>query len=240
MKRDYLSVSALKAFNRSPNHYIQYLTGSKVASPAMAFGSALHCAVLEPEEFDKRYAIAPKFDKRTKAGKAAHEAFVQAAGEREVVGHADYERLVLVKDAVHRCEPAMKILSQAMAFEQVRTVPIGGVPFKGIADIVGPNFVADLKTAQDGSPNGFQRSAANLHYHLQAAAYRRLWGVGEFYWVVVETQAPWNVVVYKQDDASNVKADAKLLNLINAWTNWDGRPASYADDVLTLSLPSWA
>ena len=68
MKRDYLSVSALKAFNRSPNHYIQYLTGPRKASKAMAFGSALHCAVLEPDEFDSRYALAPKLEKRTPAG----------------------------------------------------------------------------------------------------------------------------------------------------------------------------
>ena len=219
MKRDYLSVSALKAFNRSPNHYIQYLTGPRKASKAMAFGSALHCAVLEPDEFDSRYAIAPKLDKRTTAGKQAHAAFVEA---------------------VDRCGPAMEMLEQALAFEQVRTEPINGVPFKGIADIVGPDFVADLKTAQDGSPNGFQRSAANLHSHLQAAAYRRLWHVPNFFWIVVETEAPWNVVVYKQDDASNVKADAKLLKLIDAWSAWDGRPASYSDQVLTLSLPAWA
>lgn len=240
MKRDYLSVSALKAFNRSPNHYIQYLTGKRKPGKAMTFGSALHCAVLEPDEFDKRYAIAPKLDKRTSAGKKAHAAFVDACGEREVLSHTEHERLVLVKDAVQRCDAAMLLLSQATKFEEVRTEVIGGVPFKGVADIVTPTCVVDLKTAQDGSPQGFQRSATNLHYHLQAAAYRRLWNVDEFFWIVVETEAPWNVVVYKQDDASNDKADAKLMGLIAAWQAWDGKPASYADKVLTLSLPPWA
>jgi len=240
MKRDYLSVSALKAFNRSPNHYIQYLTGPRKSSKAMTFGSALHCAVLEPHEFEKRYAVAPKLDRRTKAGKEAHAAFEKAMGDREVLPYSEHERLVLVKDAVTKSAPAMTLLRMAETFEEVREEPILGTPFKGIADAVGPGFVVDLKTSQDASPRGFQRTAANLHYHLQAAAYRRLWGVDAFYWIVVETDAPWNVVVYKQDDDSNDKADALLCKLIKQWQDWDGKPASYADEVLTLSLPSWA
>jgi hypothetical protein len=79
MKRDYLSYSALKAFAKSPNHYLQYVNREFVETPAMVLGSALHCAVLEPNEYGKRYTIAPKFDRRTKAGKEQAEAWELAA-----------------------------------------------------------------------------------------------------------------------------------------------------------------
>ena len=70
MKRDYLSVSALKAFNRSPNHYIQYVSlDKKPPGPAMVFGSAAHCLILEEHDFPNRYAIGPDVDRRTNAGK---------------------------------------------------------------------------------------------------------------------------------------------------------------------------
>ena len=42
----------------------------------MIIGSAFHCLVLEPDEFHKRYAVAPeKIDRRTKVGKAAWSEF---------------------------------------------------------------------------------------------------------------------------------------------------------------------
>lgn len=240
MKRDYLSVSALKAFKRSPNHYIQYLTGPRKESKAMAFGSALHCAVLEPQEFDKRYVISPGFDKRTKAGKEGAAAFAAQHPDLTVIDEAQGANLKLVAQAVHGTPEAAKLLQEAVAFEQVRTEPVGGVPFKGIADIVGPYWVADLKTCRDASPAGFGRSAAQLHYHLQAAAYKRLWHVPDFYWIAVESDAPWNVAVYRQDEESAEKADALLMRLIAEWQEWDGKPQSYFSGVQDLALPAWA
>ena len=38
-------------------------------SPAMALGSALHCLVLDEQSFNRDYIVAPKVDRRTKAGK---------------------------------------------------------------------------------------------------------------------------------------------------------------------------
>ena len=240
MKRDYLSVSALKAFKRSPNHYIQYLSGPRTQSKAMAFGSAIHCALLEPNLFDDRYVVSPKFDKRTKAGKERALTFAAQNTEKSIIQQDEWDNLVLVRDAVRATPEAMDLLRDAVAFEQVRQEPIMGIPFKGIADIVGPYWVADLKTTRDASPGGFARSAHQLHYHLQGAAYKRLWGVQDFYWIAVENAAPWNVSVYRQDEESAERADALLLQLIGAWDAWDGKPQSYFQGVQVLALPGWA
>lgn len=36
---------------------------------ALDMGTALHCLLLEPEEFDKRFIVAPTFNRRTNQGK---------------------------------------------------------------------------------------------------------------------------------------------------------------------------
>lgn len=44
---------------------------------ALDMGTALHCLLLEPEEFDKRFIVAPQFNLRTNQGKADQEAFLK-------------------------------------------------------------------------------------------------------------------------------------------------------------------
>jgi hypothetical protein len=68
-----ISASHLKAVMQSPYHYWSRFLDPKrptvEPSSAMRLGSLAHCAVLEPDELSKRYAIAP--DRRSNAGKAA-------------------------------------------------------------------------------------------------------------------------------------------------------------------------
>lgn len=239
MKRDYLSVSALKAFMRSPNHYIQYVNREQKTTKALAFGSAVHTAVLEPDEWDKRYAVAPKADRRTKAGKESWAAFEAANQGKEVIPIDDYERIICIRDSVSRHSNAAHLLRTAQDFEQRMEGNHFGYKYVGIADVVGNGYVADLKTTQDASPSGFQRSASNFGYHLQAALYRELFGVSNFYWIAVETQAPWNVVVYEQTQNAYDKSIDRLRQATDAFKRWDGQPGSYTTNVLELDLPPW-
>lgn len=43
---------------------------------ALTMGSALHCLLLEPAEFDRRFILAPEFNRRTNQGKADEQAFL--------------------------------------------------------------------------------------------------------------------------------------------------------------------
>ena len=67
-----VSKSGLDLINRAPAlYYERYLNPNAAPqkeSPALIIGSAAHCAVFEPAEFGKRYAVAPHCDRRTKEG----------------------------------------------------------------------------------------------------------------------------------------------------------------------------
>lgn len=65
-----LSFSALTAFAVSPYAFICYKVQEWKQTPAMLMGEVVHCRLLEPDEFSKRYRIAPNVSASTTEGKA--------------------------------------------------------------------------------------------------------------------------------------------------------------------------
>ena len=49
--------SGLVRIMRSPAHFQEYVSNPPVPTPAMAFGTAVHAAILEPKEFGDQYAV---------------------------------------------------------------------------------------------------------------------------------------------------------------------------------------
>src|SRR5207342_2942862 len=86
------SASGAKKLLRSPQHFRAERDAPAEPSPAMEFGSSVHCGVLESAHFDARVVRGERFDKRTTVGKAAHAAFQQEHAGKIVLGHDDYER----------------------------------------------------------------------------------------------------------------------------------------------------
>ena len=237
MKRDYLSYSALKQFAKSPNHYLMYVGREFVETPAMVLGSALHCAVLERYEYGERYAIAPKFDRRTKAGKEQAEAWAMASDGVTAITAEQDQAVQAMKHAIRSHGAAARLLNGTRCEVPVEG-KIEGVRFKGVIDAIGKSYVVDIKTTTDASPEGFRKQAANFDYHLQAAIYTQLTGRA-FKWVAVESAPPYNVAVYEPTIDSMDAADAYLRNLIADFIVWDGKPTGYGENIYELDLPPW-
>ena len=237
-KQGRLSFSALKAFAKSPAHYIEYLN-RKPATEAMAFGSAVHAAILEPEKFAKEYHVAPECDRRTKAGKEIYQAFKDSIGNAISITALEMETINRIQARVHKTEAAMTILEDTQKEVKGEGV-IGGVPFIGFADALTDRYAIDLKTCRDASPEAFMREAHQGMFHLQAAVYRRLFGINSFFWIALEKEAPYAIGVYQQSPRAEDYGDAQLDRLMARWHEWDGSYQGYAKGIMQLDIPRWA
>lgn len=66
---------------------------------AVDIGDAFHALILEPDRFKRDFVIAPEFNRRTNAGKAAYAAFVEEAQARPVLNHDHLRQLRLMRES---------------------------------------------------------------------------------------------------------------------------------------------
>jgi len=240
-----ISKSGLDQIAKSPLHYQNWLNTRTAPTPAMAFGSAVHTMVLEHDDFDERYILMPDgINRRTNAGKEAV-AEIEATG-KTVLTQYDFDRVRFIADSVWSHPTASDIFSEGQSevsiMEEVR-----GVQVKGRTDWFRPGLLADLKTTQSADPSDFAKSVANFRYHVQDAVYSDLFTragelIHSFVFIVVETTAPYAVVVYELDEESKEQGqrlyDRDLETYIQCVENqsWPG----YHQGVNKLSLPRWA
>lgn len=250
-----VSKSHLDQIARSPLHYwSRYVDPNREPvepTPAMRLGSALHCLVLEPELFDAQFITAPAMDRRTKAGKEAWEQFSAEAGSRTVLSVDERAQISRMAEQVWCHKAAAYLLNQDGKAEQ--TVKwrddATGLECKCRPDwmINSGQILVDLKTTEDASPAGFQRSLATYRYHVQAAHYMRGVRMGiaadpeQFIFICVEKKPPYAVAVYASTplviSAGARVADRDLERLASCRAS--GVWPSYSDQIETIDLPKW-
>ena len=201
---EYVSNSMLNNLTgKSPEYFRFAMDNPQPSTPAMKFGSALHMNVLQPEEFNNNYAVAPKFDKRTKQGKIDYAEFVKANIFKTVVSEQDYELIEQMTDKLMRDPDAKAMLTKGIkehiiAWENEEH----GVKCRGMLDVYKKdlNIIVDLKTTQDSSYNGFASSVRKFKYYKQAAFYMDAVRAQEFYIVAIEKSPPFSINIIQIGD----------------------------------------
>ena len=246
-----VSKSHLDQVAKSPRHYwCRYLDPQRVIpepTPAMILGTALHTAVLEPHLWDEQFAVPPQaFDRRTKVGKDLAAAFAAEAAGKTVLTPDDADRIRRMADAVH-AHPAASFLLELPGTREASyfwTDEDTGLECKCRPDwhSADRRLLVDVKTTEDASLRGFQKSVANYRYHVQSAWYQRPFPEAEqFLFVAVEKQPPHLVAVYAATPAmvaagERVAArDLAVLAQCRAAGEWPG----YGDEIQMLDLPGW-
>lgn len=193
----HLSYSSLSAFKKSPATFIDYKLGVREETDAMAFGSMVHCLVLEPNEFEKRYHCLDDKDicvqiggakpRATKQYKEWKEYAMAEAGERILVETDDYISAKIIASNVHRNRASSKVLDLCWEHEKPVEWDFKNFHFKGFIDGKGEKAILDLKTCADASPKKFQREIIDRGYYLQAAMYLHAIGeVLDYYIIAVD------------------------------------------------------
>jgi hypothetical protein len=250
-----VSITRLKELKRSPLHFQYRRNAPDVETAPLRLGIAAHCATLEPERFERDYAI---WTRRTDSGRLAprtgkawdeFEASAVADGRR-VLTDKEYESAMAISRAVRSDETARKFLATGDP-EVTMEWQFNGRACKGRIDwhtqMDGGHVVVGLKTARDCRPFVFGSAAAKLGYHLQWAFYRdgyeAITGrVPAMVEIVVESAPPYAVATYvipsdvieqgreEYEDLMRILAECEREN------HWPGPVIGEQH----LTLPSWA
>lgn len=247
-KLDAVSKSDLDLIAKSPLHWKQSVRDE---TAAMRIGSAVHCAVLEPERFAKVYVTAPECEKRTKAGKEAFAEF-EAANAGKIILSIDESSLCRsVTNSINRHTRAFHLLDGAAQAEvsALWSDQEFNVRCRARIDAISKDgWLVDLKTTGDASPRAFAKSCANFRYHVQAAWYLDGYHAATrdlpagFVFIAVEKTPPYAVAIYELDakavEYGRMLARRDLARYVTAkeLDLWAG----YSEEITPLSLPSWA
>ena len=241
---DRMSNSKLDDFAQSPRHFLHRMKFKEPATPAMIFGSAFHCYVLRPDDFEKEYCCLPddapnklssrqinakKPSPETLAAIAWWDEFNVANGGKIHLSPADMNTIKRMNQALYDCDAARDLLNALQETEvpMLWTDDVTGVEMKGKLDGGHDDFTLDLKTTMIAQPDSFAQTAFNNSMHRQAALYkdgRQLSGKykrkGEFYFIAVEKEAPYGVSVNKCTDDFIAYGRMKYGEILEDYAYW--------------------
>ena len=250
---------------KTPAHLLYGMSHPSEPTANMALGTAVHTLVLEPETFNSEFIVAPKIDKRTKAGKALAAEFEAAAEGKTVITEDVLEKAQCMARSVLEHPFASALLADAVTESSVywwyRTMdPDDDTNFSTMLKVRpdalcrGHSVIIDLKTTNDASWTGFQKSIQNFGYHVSAAMY--LEGVNQckpllqemghfaytkFLFVCVENVEPYLTSIYELDQQYLDLGKALYRRGLHALkygmdNDWPGFP----EEVRVIEPPSWA
>ncbi len=255
--------------SKSPAHLKAELAEPKPPTAAMLRGSALHTAVLEPERFDREYALPPlevlDSDRRTKDGRARFEAWLEAAktehrfplgwdpvsgvfdraGVRMVIEvarqlTADKQLARLFRDGDGMTE-ATYCWDEDRAKYRVRFDRLNKTKRGWVA--------IDLKGSADARLKGFQGQLVSHGLHFQAGMYADGFAacrdgdeLRSFVFVVYETEPPYSHAFFRC--AEDVLDCGKLeyrqaAGLLRQCILDDDWPGYETLGIQTLNMPGW-
>jgi hypothetical protein len=236
-----LSSTQARLLLDSPAKYKYSLTHPQEHKDAFDLGTAVHSKVLGVGA----QAVVLDFpDMRTKAAREARDE-ARAAGQI-VLSAADMAKVDGMAEAVLAHPEARQVLESIEGREVSLFADVEDVAVRARFDIYGGNRAADLKTARDASPKGFNAVVGRLGYNIQDRwydeAHQAITGMPleSFHFLVVENVAPYLVAVYEldymwEDLAKERTARAReLYKQCTATDTWPGYQSA------TLTPPTWA
>ncbi|ALW15589.1 PD-(D/E)XK nuclease-like domain-containing protein [Campylobacter jejuni] len=224
-KKEFLSASDIKLLLENPYKFkVGY---KKPKSDNLALGSLIHTLILEPKKFEKEYLIMHDFNLRTNEGK-------KRKAELEAI--ALNEKKTLIKNEVYiQALEVVENFNKTSISNLFKQKGLAEASFFGKIDDIAckcrPDFIIsekeiilDLKTTSvenGASADIFSKTIANFKYYIQASFYLELTNAKEFYFVVLETNNPFMVGIYKLDRQSLEFGMSEVRRAFEIYKNLD-------------------
>ena len=240
-----VSKSGLDLIHKSPAHY---KAARHEDTPALRFGTAFHCAVLENDRFNETYTVI-EGDRRTNVVKAAIKE-AEAAG-KIILTADDFNALMGMAQADFK-NPICAALLRGSLKEHSVFSELDGVRVKCRPDgwSTEKGVLFDLKSTEDASPEGFARTVAKYRYHVQDAFYRHVVASAtncdaddlSFIFIAVEKKPPFAVALYQLDELATLQGWVDAREDLRRYkaAKESGKWCGYSPRIETLSLPRWA
>lgn len=203
--------TALRLFMESPRKFEHYLENGTNKSTAYDIGSALHCLVLEPDNFDDRFISEPPVNKRTKTGREELEAFKSKHEGKIFLSPDEITLVIAMAESIGTNYRCCDLLSETDRELSARVGLSNDLIVQCRPDAIKDRHIIDLKTCQ--SVNRFRYDISSHGYHLQAAFYYFIlsslyperWGCSDFYFLAVEKSPPFDIGIFGLDNPVMVK-----------------------------------
>jgi hypothetical protein len=185
-----LSYSSAKWLMKSPKYFVWKQKQQMTETQALRDGKLIHMQILEPEKYNKLTFV----DVSSKNTKVWKEAVLENGKENT---YTVKERNInnRIVQSFLRNNTCMGYL-KGNQFEVPALCDVDGIPFRGKADILGDDFIADVKTTGDGvaeidlrgggTKNQFQFTVDKYDYDLQAYIYTVMFNKPRFIWLVID------------------------------------------------------
>lgn len=253
---DYISRSAILDFDKSPyTYWANYINPErkKKETSAINIGSAFHTYILQPELFDKQFAVEPKKVLLKDVGREEFDAYkaqlsaLEKAG-KSILSHKEYKTILAMADKfknnkdVELALDGGEIENSFFWFDEDNKLGLKARP-----DVYFNNgVVLDIKTSNDASPRHYQNDMIKYGYHIQAAmikdGVKRIENVdiSHFINIVIETKYPHNIGIYFIDETAidfghakyrKILQDLKVAIETNKFQDYGTH---------TIGLPKWA
>lgn len=220
------------------------------------FDDAFRCAVLRPDEFQRRYVNPPPINRKTNLGKSEYDSLIKSVDKNNQIllypssKYPDKFNTILMMVAEVRKHKLLKfIFSEGVAenhveFEEENSGAI--VKFKSHWIDHANNLIVHLSSTSDASPEQFAKDCVNFNNHKRSAI--QLDGYATkgqpkdgIVFVNVEREAPYKISVLFLDERSiNV---GRRIYLENCQTFMDcvasGKWPGFKEIAESVSLPEW-
>jgi len=204
-----ISKSQLFLMNKSPLHFKYNLEkDEEEETKALVFGRAAHKYILEKEDFESEFAVAPTCDKRTKEGKQIYADFVVRNAGKDIITVEELDKIKEMSSAIDNVPLARQLLTGKVEQSYFWVDSDTGEKCKCRPDCISTyderKVIVDYKTTDSCEDGHFERSVRKYGYKLQAGMYTEGLFNNEFeqygfIFVAQEKTAPYAVRIYVCD-----------------------------------------
>lgn len=248
--RRYISAHDIIYASRSAAHYAQRIEEptEEPRNANLNFGAAFHMYYLEPHKYRETVRIIPKIDRRTKIGKEAFMAFEMTCRDDSIVITEEQDQRIAAMTLSLLRKKEVRTLTEDALYEisgfyneNYNETTLG---YRIRPDIysAAKALIVDLKTVVDA--RNFFSDCVRYGYFVQAYHYLKVASKIDdmpykyFYWICVEKDPPFEVMVYKAhfDFLESKVLNAYTVGLSNILSYKEtGKPKGYTENILELN-----